>query len=179
MWSITITTFNSLSRDHYAAMGPVGLALIGIFQLPLSGSPIPQFPREAHRVYFQLPLSGSHALPARFVVRALHLSTPSLGITRGSRRSRRGADRAFNSLSRDHRMLNEDEAITLVQTDFQLPLSGSPQFTEEALIEPEDELSTPSLGITELEPGSKEWARAVDFQLPLSGSQWSASSSSS
>ena len=147
-------TFNSLSRDHFgnairlfSSMTRLSTPSLGIthrgtarngnpvcpicFQLPLSGSRLdPERPRMfAHLWCFQLPLSGSLIS----VIKALMSQK----------------EYSFNSLSRDH-FYRQSESIRKNWTDFQLPLSGSPQLLNRVEEFTRFTLSTPSLGITRL-----------------------------
>ena len=83
-WTLTVGTFNSLSRDH-----SIGICLQcrevvePVFQLPLSGSRLAGLRRRLHQrmAYFQLPLSGSRIRSLTAIRITSALSTPSLGIT--------------------------------------------------------------------------------------------------
>jgi len=124
---------------------------------------------------FQLPLSGSlKSRRARDIIPYSNLSTPSLGITITIKRGETEivVTTAFNSLSRDH--LTEDDAITVVETDFQLPLSGSHlEHYSPVPFGYVGSLSTPSLGITRIRARGPVIFGPV-FQLPLSGSRASS-----
>jgi hypothetical protein len=88
------------------------------------------------------------------------LSTPSLGITNKKciECGKYIRKESFNSLSRDHEVLDENKQIHALY--FQLPLSGSLGLF----------LSTPSLGITHLVMTAQMDDEYMNFQLPLSGS---------
>ena len=104
------------------------------------------------------------------------LSTPSFGITYESLgRACIYRRLTFNSLFRDHILKQPLPSLTTL-IPFQLPLSGSLQKHRCPAIEKIVRyLSTPSFGITdEIRPDDRPWVGSL-FQLPLSGSLWSAS----
>jgi hypothetical protein len=118
------------------------------------------------------------------------LSTPSLGITySASVGEGNHGDETFNSLSRDHLLMDDARFLVLDMRVFQLPLSGSPTISTRR--KSWRSLSTPSLGITDYFDAKKvvevtfnslsrdhphmaqkqsRYSYFLTFQLPLSGS---------
>ena len=117
-------TFNSLSRDHGAAIRMAMASSTASLSTPSLGITRWFDEFDVSGCYnFQLPLSGSQAhIGASESEVGLMLSTPSLGITK-RREAHRLRGPAFNSLSRDHMVICP--VILLASNGFQLPLSGS------------------------------------------------------